>query len=155
VLERDGGAIHATQSVWIGCYEMVETVQIENRSTNEINVKVRIPYWCSEPSMRLDGMPCAVAVQSGFIHVTCPANDAHSIELHLPMSLQIVPAGRSALTRDRTAIAGSATEQGLQYGPYVLMFNRVMYPEVTQKDVAVTIKWDSDGRPLVRQECPA
>jgi len=154
ILERDGAEIHATQSVWTGCYEMVQTLQIENRSRRELDVKIRIPYWCVEPTVRVNGMPCEVSRQSGFIHLTCPAIAARSIELHLPMSLQIIPAGRNVLTRNETAIAGCGPEQGLQYGPYVLMFNRVMYPEITQKDVSVTVKRDSQGRPLVHQEYP-
>jgi hypothetical protein len=96
----------------------------------------------------------AVSRQNGFIHVMCAANAAHSIELHLPTHLQIIPAGRNVLTKDQAAPVGSAVEQGLQYGPYVLMFNRNMYPQITQKDISITVKLDSHGRPLVRQECP-
>jgi hypothetical protein len=154
ILEREGAEIHVTQSVWTGCYEMVQTLQIENRSRQELDVKIRVPYWCAEPTVRLNGIPWAISRQSGFIHITCPAIAARSIELRLPMSLEIIPAGRNILTRDKAAVVGCGPEQGLQYGPYVLMLNRVIYPEVTQKDVSVTIKRDSQGRPLVRQECP-
>jgi DUF1680 family protein len=154
VLERDGAEIHAAQSVWTGMYEMVQTLQVGNRSRNELDVKIRIPYWCSEPILRVNGMPCPVSCHNGFIHVMCLANTACSIELRLPMPLQIVPAGRNVLTKDREAAAGGAAEQGLQYGPYVLMFNRVMYPDITQKDISVTVKRDSNGRPIIRQEYP-
>jgi DUF1680 family protein len=153
-IERDGAEIHATQSVWTGSYEMVQTLQIENRSGRELEVKIRLPYWCAEPTARADGMPCAVSRQGGFMPVTCPANAARSIELHLPMHLQVIPAGRNVLTKNEKSPAGDAIEQGLQYGPYVLMLNRMMYPEITQKDISVTIPRDSEGHPIVRQAYP-
>jgi len=71
------------------------------------------------------------------------------------MSLQTIPAGCNALTRDKETSASSVKEQGLQYGPYVLMLNRVMYPEIVQRDISVTVLLNSEGHPIVHQKCPA
>ncbi len=155
LLEYEGAAVPVSQSVWTGRDAMVQTLQIDNRAPKELEVKVRCPYWCAAPSLRVNGMPCSVSPQNGFFHVSCPAHSACSLELHLPMTLQVVPAGRNLLTKDRPAPEGSGPEQGLQYGPYVLMLNRMMYPNITQRDIRVTVKRDSAGRPLIHQEYPA
>ncbi|HLK59807.1 MAG TPA: beta-L-arabinofuranosidase domain-containing protein [Chthonomonadaceae bacterium] len=155
ILDREDGEVQVTQSVWTGRYEMVQTLQIDNRTPKELEVRIRLPYWCAAPALRVNGMPCPILLPNGFVSVLCLAKAACSIELHLPMSLQIVPAGRSILTKDDQAAAGSGPEQGLQYGPYVLMFNRMMYPEIIQRDISITVKRDDNGHPLVRQEYPA
>lgn len=153
-LQREGAEVNVSQSIWTGCYEIVQTLQVENRSRAELPIKVRIPYWCATPTLRVNGLPCSASQENGFMLLVCPASARTSIELHLPMSLQIVPAGRNILTKGKEPAAGNATEQGLQYGPYVLMLNRVMYPDTTQKDLSITVQRDNAGRPHVHQEYP-
>lgn len=153
-LERESGEVHIAQSLWTGCHEMVQTLQIENDSALPLEIKLRVPYWCPEPLLRVNGLPSAKKAQDGILLLSCDAETACSIELHLPMHLSIIPAERNILTKNRPAVVGDAKEQGLQYGPYVLMLSRVMYPEIVQKDVAVTILLNGDGTPKVRQVCP-
>lgn len=155
VIERDGGEIHVEQSVLTGCSEVVQNIEVDNRTHHGIEVSIRVPYWVQEPQLRVKGSHCEVHPQHGFVRIMCPKNSTYSIELRLPMSLQTIPAGCNALTRDKETSASSAKEQGIQYGPYVLMLNRVMYPEIVQRDISVTVHLNSEGHPIVHQKCPA
>lgn len=70
------------------------------------------------------------------------------------MSLQIVPPGRSLLIKDTRKSDGVAPEEGLQYGPFALMFNRQMYPDIKDHDIAVNVPLKENGQPFVDQNVP-
>lgn len=154
-LPREGGEVRLAQSVATRPYEMMQTIQIGNDSTKTLEMKVRVPYWCPDPGLRVDGLPRAAASENGFLHLACPAKSDCAIELRLPMKFTVIPARRNALNMARPqGAAGDAKEVGLQYGPWVLMFNREMYPAVTAKDLSVSVKMDGLGRLLVSQDFP-
>jgi hypothetical protein len=44
-------------------------------------------------------------------------------------------------------------EEGLQYGPYALMFFREMYKEVKERHLSVTVPLEN-GRPIMSQKLP-
>ncbi len=154
IFERDGGEVRATQTIWTYSRELVQTIRVENSSRNGIDVQVRVPYWCIGPSLRVNGQSSSSHAHEGWLVVACPNGSDSSIEVRLPMRLVIIPPRRNGLSEDRQYAAGNAVEQGLQFGPYVLMFNREMVPELKPRDIHLTVNLDAGGEPYVRHEYP-
>jgi hypothetical protein len=179
-VERDGGSARVEQRIRVEKQEIVQSLQIRNETAKPLEVKVRVPYWCPKPVVRVSESrsvsrvgggavesqrsgsesrsPAAPAAKDGFLRFSCVASGALDVELRLAMRLEVIPARRNILNKDQAdgpnGAIGDATEKGLQYGPYVLMFNREMYPAITAKDIGVTVPVDAEGRPRVSQEIP-
>jgi DUF1680 family protein len=154
-VQRSDKDVVIHQAVQTEPYQVVQTVTVHNASPGPIEIRVRVPYWCCTPGVSIDGRSAEPRGDKGFFHLSCPGNALRSIQLRLPMMLQVVPARRHILNADRPdGAAGDATEQGLQYGPYVLMLNRQMYPKILDKDIHVTLTLDRLGHPRVSQEVP-
>jgi hypothetical protein len=151
---RHAKAVKISQRMHIRPNDILQSINVFNGDTSGFDLKIHMPYWCENPSLRIDGNDQKLKAVNGFVHVNCPANSVLAISVKLPMSLQIVPPGRSLLTKDTPPGPGVAPEKGLQYGPFALMFNRQMYPDVTEHDIAVTVPLKDNGHPFVDQNLP-
>jgi DUF1680 family protein len=152
---RHGHPIEISQRVEINTKELAQRVQVNNGDTNAFRLRIRVPYWCKSARLEIDGKAQAVAANERAVFVECPAKSRSSIRLGLPMELQIVPCGRCLLNPNLKPPEGIAPEQGLQYGPFVLMLNREMYPKVTSHDIAVAVALDESRQPIVVAKLPA
>lgn len=154
----NGGAMHLTQTIEVQPYEMVRRIQAKNDSLKAIDVKVHAPYWSPKPMASVNGKNVSQKTVKGFITFKCLAGESLSIDIRLPMNLAVVPARRSILNANQPdgkhGAVGDATEVGLMYGPYTLMFNREMAPQVTIKDLSLNIPVDRQGHPKVSQTIP-
>jgi DUF1680 family protein len=151
---RNGKPVRVSQHIQTAPTELVQKVMVSNGDDAPFDLKLRIPYWCQKPVLWIDGADQPVQAANGFITVNCPAKSTHKVMLHLPMSLQVIPAGKCALTRRMDVPAGMGTEKGLQYGPFVLMFDRQTYPQVKDHDLAVTVPTAGEGQPFVERTLP-
>jgi hypothetical protein len=152
--QRNGSPVRVSQHIQMSPAELVQKVTVMNGDEAPFDVKLRIPYWCRKPALRIDGADQPVRAANGFITVNCPSKSTRTILLHLPMSLQVIPAGQCALTRQMTVPAGVGPEKGLQYGPFVLMFNRQAYPQVKDHDLAVTVPTAAEEQPFIETTLP-
>ncbi|MBN1339037.1 MAG: chitobiase/beta-hexosaminidase C-terminal domain-containing protein [Bacteroidales bacterium] len=66
------------------------------------------------------------------------------------MDFNEIPARRNLLSRDMPRVAGDASEVGIQYGPYVLMYYRELFP-FPEKQISLNIYLDAKGQPFVSQ----
>ncbi|MDC0937145.1 glycoside hydrolase family 127 protein [Pirellulales bacterium] len=155
VTRRHGRPAIISQRVEINAKELVQKVQVNNGDNDAFRLRMRVPYWCKKATLEVNGQTQAVAANERTVFIECPANSKRSISLRLPMMLQIVPSGRCLLNPERQPPDGIAPEQGLQYGPFVLMLNREMYPQVKAHDVEVTVAVDMSGQPTVVEKLPA
>jgi DUF1680 family protein len=153
-LKHRGNEIKVSQRTRITATEMVQELKISNPKGTPLNLKMRVPYWCDIPALWIDGQPQRLLIDNRFIPLKCEGKSEYSIELRMPLKLRIIPARRNALNANSTGAPGEASEQGLQYGPFVLMFNREMHKEVRERDIALTVPVDDRGCPLVSQDLP-
>lgn len=147
-----GGQVHVTQRLRLGTTHLLHRVHVRNSSSQPLAIQVRIPCWCDAPTLRIDGQAQPLRLERGFAHVPCAAGADQELELELPMRLTVIPARSSYLTRTTAGAEGDAAEEALQYGPFVLMFYREMNPQITTRDLGLTLRLDSAGRPPVRYQ---
>jgi len=153
--EVDGKTVGITQRIAVNPYDLAQSIQVRNDSAKKLAIKVRAPYWCPWPTVKVNGKSARATARQGFLHFTCPAGGTLAVELTLSMRLVVVPARRNALNMaDAEDTPGDATEKGLNYGPFAFMFEREMYPKITLKDLKVSVPVDGQGRPMVNQEPP-
>ena len=153
-LEIGSSSADVTQAVDIGREVVAQKTTIVNSGDAVLQAKIRLPHWCDSPEFAVNGGTLSVDRATGFGIVEClPRAETH-VELHLPMKMRVIPSRRSIFTRDTAGAPGEAAEEGLQYGPFVLMFNREMYRDVVEKDIVLTVPLDGNGVPRVRHDLP-
>jgi hypothetical protein len=64
-------------------------INFNNSSANKFPLKLRIPAWCKSPSLQLNGEKIPVNIEQGFTTITNEWKKGDSIELMLPMSIEI------------------------------------------------------------------
>jgi uncharacterized protein len=92
-------------------YPFGETVRIkvlERRPRSALQVALRIPDWCTAPTMSLNGDPIPCTPERGYTRVTHAFKTGDVVELHLPAKLRI-----ESTVDDPQTVA-------LLYGPLVL-----------------------------------
>ena len=147
VTARHENPVRISQKVQIQKSDIVQSIVVHNEDKYAFDVKVRLPYWSDKGSLKINESLQTRPVVNGFAHVPCLPASKTSIVLKLPMILKIIPPGKSMLTIDSETPSSSTKEKGLQYGPYVMMFNREMYPAVDGHHIAITIPIDADQHP--------
>jgi hypothetical protein len=135
-------------------HDLKQKLTVTNGGDAPLSVSIRIPYWCKAPSMTVDGKQHELDVQNGFAKVICSSGGDTNLVLSLPMELTVIPARTNVFTMAKGSAPGSANEKGLQFGPFALMVFREMYPEITERDIKLTVPLDSDHRPLVVLDPP-
>lgn len=143
-----------TQRIDVQPQVLTQRIEVANRGAEPLPLKIRIPYWCNDPAAKVNGKTHALAVSQGFAEVECVPDATTEIVVSLPMKLAIIPARTNTFTKSKGPVAGPADELGLQYGPFVLMLFREMYPDIKERDVSVTIPLDDLGHPLVSLDPP-
>jgi DUF1680 family protein len=134
---------------------MVQRIRVRNGSKQPQRLRLRVPYWSDRPSLRVNGRSAEMAVRQGFASVACAADAETDVELTLPMKLVVVPPRTNVFRMKDQPASGRAAEPGLQYGPFVLMLYREMFPRYRTRIFPVTVHRDAAGRPSVTPARPA
>lgn len=84
---RPGGK--AARLVQVTSYPDGEDVALEIRSgSGEFELRLRIPGWCSAPSMQLNGVPQVIQAERGYAKLRRTWQSGDRIDLHFPMPLR-------------------------------------------------------------------
>lgn len=101
------------------------TLRIDPSQPAHFPVKLRIPRWCSQPVVSVNGRPLTEAVLSGeFFAITRDWKQGDRIELDLPMPLRLV--------KGRAAQVGRAA---VMRGPQVFALNPSRHADLAGKDL--------------------
>jgi hypothetical protein len=152
-LKQNGKDVKLSQKIDVKPTVLVQKIHIKNSGKKPLSIKVRVPYWCDSPALQVDGKKQPLKIKDGFINLSCKGKSEQNIEMTLPMKLVVIPARKNILTLDTAGAPGKAVEEGLQYGPYALMFFREMYKEVKERHLSVTVPLEN-GRPIMSQKLP-
>lgn len=144
-----------SQRIKVEPHTLIQTLDVANGDKTELPLRIRIPYWCKDASIKVDGQPINLDVEQGFAKVTCPADAETKIAVTLPMSLTVVPARTNIFTMAKGPVNGDADELALQYGPFALMLYREMYPEIKEREFSLTMLVNSKDEPTVTLDPPA
>lgn len=89
-------------------YPFEETVRIRIRRAGDapVALRLRVPGWCAEPRIAVDGEEVPAAASDGYVVLDSAWRAGQTIELTLPMSVRLVERDRGAL--------------GVRLGPLVL-----------------------------------
>jgi hypothetical protein len=105
------------------------TIRLEPSRPAQFPLRLRIPRWCEEPKISVNGEAVAKAAKPGeffVINRNWQSNDR--IELDLPMPLRLV-AGRVA----------QAGRVAIMRGPQVFCLNRSRYPNLANTDLRLLV----------------
>ena len=92
-------------------------LRITPNSPQQFTMKLRIPDWCTDPSLRFNGQAVALEVQHGYAELKCEGKRSYTIELDLPMPIVRMRA-HPEVEADRGCVA-------LQRGPVVFCLEGV------------------------------
>ncbi len=110
--QTDGANLSLTQD---GAYPLAEriTLHLQADRASRFTLRLRIPAWCTEPSLRVNGRPQPLRIERGFASVPRLWGNGDRIELHLPRRLRLEPF--PAKSGPQTSLAA------LCWGPLVLL----------------------------------
>jgi len=148
------GTINAVQKTITGKYKLTQDIRVNNTSGEKSNVRIRIPYWSESSKIYVNDKLVKHTVNEGFVDISCAGNSTLHIVCVHPMTFKEIPARRNILSRDTPVVAGDAREVGVQYGPYVLMYYRELFP-FSEKDIRIDICQDKNRQPIVAQSIPS
>ena len=147
--------IKLSQRIDIGPQVLKQTLKVSNQETDSLRLKIRIPYWCDDATMEVNGSQVKLGVKDGFAEVQCSPEKPTEIVVSLPMKFTVIPARTNVFTKAKGPVSGEANESGLQFGPFALMMFREMFPDVTDRDISLTLHLDDQGRPLATLDPPS
>ncbi|MBI5820146.1 MAG: glycoside hydrolase family 127 protein [Verrucomicrobia bacterium] len=105
------------------------TIRLEPSRPAQFPLRLRIPRWCEEPKVSVNGEAVAKAVKPGeFFVINRNWQSDDRIELDLPMPLRLV-AGRVA----------QAGRVAIMRGPQVFCLNRSRYPNLANTDLRLLV----------------
>jgi DUF1680 family protein len=137
-----------TEYPWDGSVE----ISVSTDSPVEMTLRPRIPAWCSDPSIAVDGEAVTPDVERGHVEIRRTWTDGDTLTLELPMSVRQVEA--------RPEVTPTASRVALQRGPVVYCLegvdNDVSLETVCfREDATFSAEYDSDlldGTVVVRGE---
>ena len=101
------------------------TLRVDPSQPAQFPIKLRIPRWCSQPAVSVNGQPLTEAVPSGeFFTIARDWRPGDRVELDLPMPLRLV--------KGRAAQAGRAA---VMRGPQVFALSRTRHAELAGRDL--------------------
>lgn len=105
------------------------TIRLEPSRPAQFPLRLRIPRWCKEPKVSVNGEAVAKGVKPGeFLVISRNWQGNDRIELDLPMPLRLV-AGRVA----------QAGRVAIMRGPQVFCLNRSRYPKLANTDLRLLV----------------
>lgn len=106
--ERDGRPVEIES---ITDYPFDDTVVLHVRNANAVpfRLRLRVPGWCSEPAVNLNGKPIDTPPTQGWLEIERTWMDGDTVELRMPMTPYVIPRARGAI--------------GVGLGPLVLAFS--------------------------------
>ena len=150
----DEGSLLADQKITIDKYELKQDINVENKTNMNQNVRVRIPPWSKSPRIHVNGILKKVNAIDGFIEIPCQENSNIQIKIVHPMELLEIPARKNYLSKNTgVEVASDANDMGLQYGPYVMMYSRELFP-VPEKEIGIKLNTNENGQPVISQNIP-
>jgi Beta-L-arabinofuranosidase, GH127 len=112
-------------------FEETITIKIHTEKDATFPLELRIPGWCKEPVLQINGEKIAVETNGrGFVRLERTWQTGDTLTLHFPMTLQTIPRAKGAL--------------GLALGPLVLA---VSVPEIWERIPDTTGFGDWEVRP--------
>ena len=115
-LRNDLGEFHVE-----GEYPYQEEVRITAKTTRKVKLSLRIPAWCRNPRLTLDGTPVPLRTDKGYVSLERLWTGTESLVLTLPMPVETLRANLK-VTSDTGRIA-------LKRGPIVYACETVDNPE--------------------------
>jgi Beta-L-arabinofuranosidase, GH127 len=110
-------------------FEETITIKIQPETPTRFPLELRIPGWCQEPVLTLNGAAISFLVnERGFVKLHRMWQTDDTLTLHFPMTLQAIPRAKGAL--------------GLALGPLVLA---ISVPEIWER-IADTPKFENATR---------
>ncbi|MCX6906611.1 MAG: glycoside hydrolase family 127 protein [Verrucomicrobia bacterium] len=105
------------------------TIRLEPSQPAQFPLHLRIPRWCREPKVSVNGEAVAKAAKPGeFFTINRKWRSGDRVELDLPMPLRLV-AGRVA----------QAGRVAIMRGPQVFCLNRSRYPKLANTDLRLLV----------------
>ena len=150
----DEGNLIAHQNITVDKYEFIQEINVENKTNKNQNVRVRIPSWSKSPGIQINDVLKKASVIDGFLEIPCQENSKIKIKIVHSMELRKIPARKNYLSKSTDVeVAGDANDKGLQYGPYVMMYSRELFP-VSEKEIGIRLNTNENGQPVVSQNIP-
>jgi hypothetical protein len=90
-IQINSGAVRVTQQTnypWDGEVK----ISISPQEPAEFTMQVRVPAWCEDATLSVNGQPLDEAPEKGFVAIRRTWTSGDSIRLHLPMPVRRVPA---------------------------------------------------------------
>ncbi len=152
-------------------YPVDGNIKIKVKGAKGRNLFIRVPSWCDEYSLSVDGKACKADKENGYLRIECEADELEA-ELLLDMSCRLVEAspsvhanaGKAALLRGPVVYCMEAVDNGRDIQD--IMIDSNIRPEVEPSEGfyfpvihldGCRRKYDSDSlyRPLSRELIPA
>ena len=70
-------------------YPFRDTIELQVKKAENRKLYLRIPAWCKQPEIKLNGNSCAVNIQNGFALLDTPINTGDTLNIHFPMEVTI------------------------------------------------------------------
>jgi DUF1680 family protein len=96
-----------TNFPWEGEVKLI----VEPEQPAEFTVRVRVPGWCPDATLQLNGAPCSAAIEQGFANIRRNWNPGDVVSLSLPMPVRQIEAN--------PLVAAQSGKMAVMRGPLV------------------------------------